>query len=480
VTLLEYYEAKRPRSYETNWHHRWVCDVIERAYAERKNVVLELPPRHGKSELVNAYAPAWRLGTHFDECFGLVTNSDNLAKKFSVACRSLVDLPLDADRDAQWKVRGVESLNYSYLAAGVRGQLTGHGFSVAIFDDLLKSGLEANSETTRETVWTNVVSAAVNRLSPDGVVIAMQARLHQADPVGKLVALAAEDPDALRFIRLHLPATNDDGRSAWLDDGYTGERTFFPAYAALWPTRYPREKLDQIRATVTGYYWAAQYQQEPSLGEQAIFVGLDALPKYEHPVASRCWLAWDCAQTATAGGSYSAGVALGYDPAANRLLLLDVARGKWRQDQLLDEVRSQYGRVARLTGIRPEAVVVERAAAGFGVIDNLAGQLPVEPAYPHGSKEDRAASVCHYVNRGQLAVPREAAWVKAWLDEMKSFPLGNYKDQVDATVWALAYVERPGEFKPRPVEIVTEYDALAEYGGGMSPDLDEADEWGSR
>src|ERR1051326_1935094 len=150
MTLLEFYESKRPRSYETNWHHRWMCEVLERVYTERKNAIIEVPPRHGKSEIVNCYGPAWWFEDHFDAMFGLVTNSDSLAKKFSVACRNLVTHPLEQDRDAQWKIKGLESLNFSFMAAGIRGQLTGHGFDTVIFDDLLKSGAEAKSDVVRE------------------------------------------------------------------------------------------------------------------------------------------------------------------------------------------------------------------------------------------------------------------------------------------------------------------------------------------
>lgn len=222
MTLLEFYEHKRPRNYETNWHHKWICDVLERAYRERKNAIIEVPPRHGKSEIVNVYGPAWWFEDHFDAMFGLVCNSDALAKKFSTACRNLVTHELEIDRDAQWKIKGLESLNFSYMAAGIRGQLTGHGFDTVIFDDLLKSGAEAKSEVVREGVWDGVVSAAINRLTPDGIIIALQARLHQQDTIGKLLEL-----EHLKFLHLHLPATNDSGTEAWFRDGYSGNEVTF-------------------------------------------------------------------------------------------------------------------------------------------------------------------------------------------------------------------------------------------------------------
>lgn len=457
TTLLEYYEQKRPRSYQTSWHHRWAANILERAYRERKNAILELPPRHGKSELANVYGPAWRLENCYDAMFGLVTNSDALAKKFSVGCRNLCKLPLEVDRDAQWKVKGLESLNFTYLAAGIRGQLTGHGFDTVIFDDLLKSGLEAKSDTVRESVWENVASAAINRLTPDGIIIALQARLHRDDTIGRLLSL-----EHLKFLHLHLPATNDDGRSAWFKDGYTGEEVIFPAYSALWLGRYSRERLDDIRATVSGYYWSAQFMQEPTLGDLSYF-DVDHMPCYQHSNVDRLWIAVDAAQTATVNGSYTAFVCLGLS--GGNLKVLGVSRGRWRQDVMCDQLLDFYSAMTRMTGARPERVIVERAAAGFGIIDHLSAQLPIEPIFPAGSKEERAGAVCYVVNRGQVSLPEHAPWLASFKDEIANFPLTSFKDQTDAFVHALSYALRPSEFRMEPVQQLVTYDALLADGG---------------
>jgi len=452
-SLLEYYEAKRPRSYETNWHHRWVCESLERAYLERKNLILELPPRHGKSEIANVYAPSWRLDSRYDATFGLITNSDALAKKFSTAARNLCALPLGIDRDAQWKIKGLESLNFTYMAAGIRGNITGHGFDTVIFDDLLKSGAEAKSDLVREGTWDNVCSAAINRLTPDGIIIGLQARLHQQDVIGKLLSL-----DHLNFLHLHLPATNDSGQGAWFSDGYGGEKIVFPAYAALWPTRYSRAKLDEIRSTVSSYYWSAQYQAEPSLGDLTYF-DVSRFPRYDHYGAiEHLWIAVDAANTETRAGSYTAFVCLGI--CGDHLKVLGVQRGRWRQDVMAQELKSFYHAMYRLSGRWPDKVLIERAAAGYGLIDHLSGQLPIEPVYPLGSKEERAAAVCYLPNRGAVQLPAQAPWLKAFVDELAGFPLSSTQDQVDAFVHALAYVAKPSEFKFADQVGVVEYDAL--------------------
>lgn len=454
MNLIDYFEQKRPRTYITEWHDRWVCLLLQRAYEERKNLIVECHPRSGKSEKVNVYAPAWWLETHPESSFGLVCSEDGLAAKFVSGARKLLTHPVEIDRLQEFKIAGSRSLDLTYTGRGIHSNLSGRGFDCVTFDDVLKSGTDAMSEQVRARLWEDVCSAALNRLSPDGIVVALQARLHQQDVIGKLLETG------LKFLRLHLPATNDAGDAAYFDDGYSGQRTVLPPYKQF-TRRYPRPKLDEIRATVSEYYWMAQYAQEPSLGELAFFK-VDALPRYACADVVRCWTAWDCAQTATRGGSYSAGVALGVT-AENQLQVLDVARGRWTQDVLEQHIVQQAHALARLTGIVPEAVVVERAAAGYGIIDRLSDQLPIVPLIPKGSKEDRAAAVCSLVNRGQVQFPQQAPWLGALLEEMAAFPLGRTKDQVDALVHALSFVVRPSEFAPVQLEQAVMYDTMEQY-----------------
>lgn len=467
MNLLDYFERHRPKSYVTEWSTRQLCRAVQMAYEQRKNLIVEMHPRGSKSEIVNVYAPAFWLETHVEDNFGLVTSEDGLANKFVSATSKLVGSAKEYDRSNEFKVAGTRSLDATYAGRGVHSNLAGRGFTCLMLDDTLKSGTDAMSDLIRERLWTDVCSAAINRLSPDGIVIALQARLHTQDIIGKLL------DTGMRFLRLHLPATNDNGESAYFEDGYTGERTAIPAYRAM-TSRYPREKLDEIKSTVTSYYWMSQYEQEPSLGDLVIFI-TDAMPVYDHVRVERAWLAVDAAQTATKEGSYSVGVALGFD--GTRLCLLDVIRGRWRQDQLEQEVLNQYNKIANRYGIRPEAVIVERAAAGFGLIDRLSNQLPILPLIPKGSKEERASAVAYMVNRGQVAVPKDVPWLKPFISELQGFPLGRYADQVDAFVHALSYVGRPSEFaKADDIEVGTQVvDTIQNYlsdGGGLT-DLED-------
>jgi phage terminase large subunit-like protein len=390
------------------------------------------------------------------------------------------------DRDSEWKIAAdKDSMDFTYRATGVRGQITGWGYDVATLDDLLKSGLEAKSDTVRNTVHENVVSAVINRLSPIGILIAMQARLHTEDPIGKLLAM-----DQMKWLRLHLPATNDTGQEAWLDDGYSGEKTMFPPYSALWPSRYPKTKLDLIRSTFTPYYWSAQFSQVPSMGDLSYF-DVTRFPRYQAPRdVQKLWIGVDAANTETKSGSCTAFVCLGH--CGDHLKVLGVHRGRWRQDRMADELLGFNNAMGRLIGIAPEAVIIERAAGGYGLIDHLGLSFPIVPVYPQGSKEERAGVVCWLPNQGNVQLPVSAPWLAAFSEELQNFPLGSNKDSVDAFVHALAWeIRKNTEFKMDKLVYVDHRTlahqqrmvdaenflsgALDLHGGIISPELDDVD-----
>jgi predicted phage terminase large subunit-like protein len=279
----------------------------------------------------------------------------------------------------------------------------------------------------------------------------------------------------VKFLQLHLPATNDSGTEAFFRDAYAGTNQPIAAYQALWPDRYSREKLASIFQVIHPYYKRAQYDLVPSMGELGYF-DTERFLRYQNPLAKQVWIALDANQTATEHGSYAALVGMGIYQ--DTLKVLSVRRGRWRQDVMHQQLLDFYQHIARMTGIFPEAVVVESAAGGYGVIDLLSGQLPIVPLYPRGSKEDRASSVCFLVNTGRVAIPEAAPWVKDFVDELQNFPLCSASDQVDAFVHALAYASRPAEFKPRAMEYLQEYDCLG--AGNYDSSFSEENEFDAR
>jgi predicted phage terminase large subunit-like protein len=446
-SLLAYYEANRPRTYATGWHHRLICDVVERCYRERKHGIVEIPPRHGKSEIINVYAPAWWLNEgHHDSHFGLVCNGQDLSNKFARATRNLCKLPVSPDHTNEWKLSSDNSLDWTYRGTGINGSLAGFGYSEMSFDDLFKNGQEAKSEVKRNSIIDGVVSQAMNRLTPDGIVIATQARLHPSDTIGWLLSSADR-----QFLRLHLPAVNESGRDAWFEDQYSGKTIIYDAYEALWPTRYGAEQLKAIYNRITSYYWMAQFQQVPSLGDLSFF-DVSMMPSYKTiGTIRRVWIGVDAAQTETESGAYTAFVCLGLcSDGCDHIKVLGVRRGRWRPDVMCQQLIDFYGAMQRRYGVYPEAVCVERAAGGYGML-NL--PMPVVPMSPKGSKGERAGAVCWLVNKGVVQLPEQAPWLADFRSELENFPLTTYKDQVDAFVHALAWELRKAvDFEPAMME----------------------------
>jgi predicted phage terminase large subunit-like protein len=227
-------------------------------------------------------------------------------------------------------------------------------------------------------------------------------------------------------------------------------KTFFPAYDAMWPERFPRPVLETIFDRITSYYRMAQYQQVPSLGDLSYFdVGM--MPRYKLLGAIRkVWIAVDAAQTETVSGAYTAFVTLGYcigNEGDHHLKVLGVRRGRWRPDVMNQQLIDFYEAMRRRYGVYPEAVCVERAAGGYGM---LSLPLPIVPVDPKGDKEERAGAVCWLVNKGLVQLPEDAPWLADFVNELENFPLTNHKDQVDAFVHGLAWELRKNvDFDPR-------------------------------
>jgi predicted phage terminase large subunit-like protein len=228
-------------------------------------------------------------------------------------------------------------------------------------------------------------------------------------------------------------------------------KTFFPAYDAMWPGRFPRPVLEGIFDRITSYYKMAQYMQQPSLGDLSYF-DVSMMPAYRMiGTISKLWIGVDAAQTETNDGAYTAFVALALcSDGGDHIKVLNVRRGRWRPDVMNSQLIDFYQAVTRRYGVYPEAVCIERAAGGFGMM-NL--PMPVVPMMPKGSKEERAGSCCWLVNKGVVQLPEQAPWLVAFKNELENFPLTNYKDQVDAFVHALSWeLRKRVDFEPKMME----------------------------
>lgn len=270
-------EASKPRDRWGNetGEARWVLAdhlaLIDEAICESITgagppiLIIEAPPRHGKSELISKYLPSWFLGCYPDKRVMLASYADKLARNFGRHCRDLLNrtapwfgingVRRDVTAADEWDLAGFSG---GMLTAGVGGPLTGRGADLLIIDDPIKNAEEALSDRVRENHWDWWQSTAYTRLEPGGVAIVMMTRWHEDDLVGRLLKHQEEmeQDHGLQIGRVRLPALAENTENEPDPMGRAeGE--------ALWDWRWPAKRLLAKRATLDAYWWESLYQQRP-------------------------------------------------------------------------------------------------------------------------------------------------------------------------------------------------------------------------
>lgn len=259
--------------YEINWHLEVIGKALEDAErrireggAKQLFLILELPPRHGKSELTSIRFPTWFLGRNPDKHVITSSYSGDLSQDFGAKARNLVRSAeysalfpeVTLSEDTQAKTRWLTSKGGSYTSVGIGGTVTGRGAHCLIIDDPHSSRKEADSQTIRNNVWEWFRSTAYSRLEPNGVVIIIMQRWHKDDLVGRILT-NFEGRSDIDIVEIKFPAIA------------TKDELYRKSGEALWPWKYPADALQTIQGTLGGVNWASQYQQEPILQENATF-----------------------------------------------------------------------------------------------------------------------------------------------------------------------------------------------------------------
>ncbi len=241
------------------------------ALAERRirRLIITMPPRHGKSELCSRYFPAWYLARFPDHRIIWTSYEAEFAASWGGKARDVMaeyGPPLfglgvreDATARHSWNIAEHDG---GMATAGVGGPITGRGANLLGLDDPIKNAEQANSPTYREKTWDWWQSTAYTRLEPDGVVLVILTRWHEADLAGKLIAESASDEsdDEEKWHILNLPALAEGNDPMGRKEG-----------EALWPDRWPADKLEKRKRRFGSYVWSALYQQRPAPEEGGKF-----------------------------------------------------------------------------------------------------------------------------------------------------------------------------------------------------------------
>lgn len=499
--LVHFIQRMKP-TYEAGWVHRDIGARLERfsmAVRERKSprLMILMPPRHGKSELASVRFPAWHLGHCPDhEIINCGYNMD-LPMRFSRWVREIVrDKAYTAlfenaiiDQESQSAEAWNVTAGGGFTAAGVGGGITGKGAHILIVDDPIKNQEEADSITTRDTLWDWYWSTAYTRLAPGGGVLViqtwwndddlagrLQSRMKSADgkadqfDVVKYPALAEqyeyEHNETHEIVRVEKPLSKENSTEKGSDLVSLGEYqaedfTFLRSPGdALHPERYTKEMLENYRDNMPRRMWSALYQQNPVPDEGMYFqkewLQFEAAPPALHN--RNIYQAWDFAWGVKNHNDYTVGVTLIQDE-NNQLHLVDLVRLRGDTMTVAHEVMDaalKWGGEASC----PLTIGFEGGAVWEGVkpfFHALMQERGVFPPYVElktlTDKMARARNLQGRLQQRRVWLPTEAAWTNTVVTELLRFPAGAHDDIVDALAHAVnlcvARAPKPGRAQRR-------------------------------
>lgn len=393
-------------------------------------LVIEAPPRHGKSEYCSFWLPSWYLLRWPRRKVMLVSHGAGMARLWGRRVRANVSewgaelpkgmQPVAISEAAKASHDWETTHGGAMVTAGVGGPITGRGAHLLIIDDYIKNAEQALSETIRDSQWDWLNSTAFTRLEPGGVAIVMGTRWHPEDLIGRLVADA--ETGGAPLTRLRMPAIGEDG-------------------AALWAERWPLETLEEQRERDAAWF-AAMYQQTPSRGGRAAwpdeyFQG-DIWTDAQIPHGILSVLAIDPATGSDARkGDYSAIVRVALHAG---IIMVDAWIERFPPERLIERTY----RMIDESGGNVKLVAVE--GNGFqsllaNEIDRSAQRrnrlpLPVHLWTNTENKTTRVLRLGTYLGRKKVRFVRNAH-TELLVRQLRDFPLGKHDDGPDALEMAI-------------------------------------------
>lgn len=434
--------------------------ILEAVMApEKRYLIINVPPRSGKTTYAGVFLPAWFLGMFPSKRVMFVSYADDYSVDYGRSVRTILDrfgmglFKVGVDKSAQgvsdWKMRNSFG---GMLSTGVGGVLTGKGGDLIIVDDIIKNIQEAMSNATKRMHEKWFDSTLFTRLEPGGTLIVTATRWADDDISGVLIERMKQpgySGPKWEVIDLPALATPTEEELAimsemevdeWVDvlGRHMGE--------AINPIRTTREEYLEIQGSgLDPYVWSCLYQQRPSASRHGMFPEL----KWKHwnqanvpPRFTRRVRVWDLAAT-EGGGDYSVGTLMGLAPTGD-LYVID----RWRGQLSSHDLEMKVLATARLDGFgTPIRIEQEKAGAGKTVVEHykrlLAGH-DVDSAKVEGSKEQRATPYSMMMQAGRVWLPEGADWLKEWKKEHAGM-IGNgirprHDDQIDTGAYAVLYL----------------------------------------
>jgi predicted phage terminase large subunit-like protein len=424
--LVPFIEYTKP-NYEAAKHHYYIAGYLEAVErGEIKRLIINMPPRHGKSEMVTRRFPAWYLGRHPERFVISASYNADFATDFGREVRGIVssheyqmlfpgtELRSDSRAADRWNT----GKNGAYFAAGVGSGITGKGMHLGIIDDPIKDSEEANSPAHLAKVARWYRTAFKTRMMPGAAIIICMTRWAKGDLAGWVME---NDGDQWVVVNLPALAEEDDPLGREIDE-------------PLWPEWYGIEALQDLYGSSEPREWAALYQGKPVAEGGNIFKSYwwryyREMPEFETIIQS-----WDTAYEPGESNSYS--VCTTWGIAVDGYYLISMFRERLETADLNKKVEELGNK------FRPAVIVVEKRASGISIIQNLQRmtRFIIEPINVVRDKESRAKGITALCSGGRIFIPDMAPWADTWKAELEEFPAGRHDDIVDSTVHALTYM----------------------------------------
>jgi predicted phage terminase large subunit-like protein len=423
--------------YKIGPHHEKLARIFEDVAAgKKKRVVVNIAPRHGKSELISYLAPAWFLGKYPQKKVIMASHTADLAVNFGRRVRNLVgsdnykdifpqvELQADSKSASRWGT----NFQGEYFAIGVGGALAGRGADLFIIDD---PHSEQDAKTGRADVflpaWEWFQSGPIQRLMPGGAIIVVMTRWSKLDLTGQIVNQMVKNDEVDNWEVVEFPAILDNGE-------------------ALWPEFWPVEELLAKKAALDIRYWNAQYMQNPVSEEGALIKRewWQIWEKEDPPQCEFVIMALDAAQEANNRADYNAlttwGVFFNEETNNYNIILLNSIKKRLEFPELKKLVLEEY------KDWEPDAFIVEKKSNGAALYQELRRMgVPVGEFTP-GKGQDkisRVNAVSDLFNSGIVWAP-DHRWAHEVIEECNDFPSGANDDLVDSTTLALLRFRQGG------------------------------------
>jgi len=438
--FLEFVRAMWP-GFIHGRHHAVMAKKFEAiAQGKLKRLIINMPPRHTKSEFASYLLPAWFLGMFPGKKIIQSSNTAELAVGFGRKVRNLVDgeayakiFPNVALRhDSKAAGRWSTNANGEYFAIGVGGTVTGKGADLLIIDDPhseQEAALASNDPSIYDKVYEWFTSGPRQRLQPGGAIVIVMTRWGKRDLTGQV-----------------LKAEMQRGGEEW-------EVIEFPAILPsgnpLWPEFWSLNELEALRNELPNSKWQAQYQQSPTSDTSAIIKRewWNIWDEETPPPCEYTLMSWDTAFEKTNRADYSACTLWGvFDypddtgtPQSN-LILLNAFRDRMEFPELKKRAVEEWKEW------NPDSVIIEKKASGAPLIYELRAMgIPVQEYTPvrGNDKITRLNSVSDLFASGRVWAPG-TRWADEVIDEVASFPSGEHDDYVDAVSLALMRFRKGG------------------------------------